>query len=187
MSELDHIIAKSRHAAAGGFGVLSTGEQLAAALVLNRPDWLARMNYTLAEAIERVGADWLALIPQAARQIADETEYAAQQAEIERADAILEQPTLTQAQGGSPDREPDFSASYVSCWQSPGYRNVAFVLDMTADGSSRTHRVRVRIRPEDAEPIIGDLTSAHRAAWRDPQSRPLDVEPGEERPDWIGA
>lgn len=77
MSELDHIVAKSRHAAAGGLGVLSTSEALAAALVLNRPDWLARMNYTLAEAIERVGADWLALIPQAPRQLADETAHAA--------------------------------------------------------------------------------------------------------------
>lgn len=187
MSELDHIVAKSRHAAAGGFGVLSIGEKLAAALVLNRPDWLARMNYTLAEAVERVGAGWLALIPQAARQIADETECAAQQAEIERADAILERPVPAQTQGVSPDQEPDFSASYVSCWQSPGYRDVAFIFDMTADGSSRTHRVRIRIRPEDAESIVGDLTYAHRAAWRDPRSRPLDAKPGEQRPDWIGA
>lgn len=179
MSKLDHIVAKSRHAAAGGFGVLSTGEKLAAALVLNRPDWLARMDYTLAEAIERLGVDWLALIPQASKQLADEAEFAAQQAEAERADAILERPI--------PDQEPDFSASYVSCWQSPGYRNVAFVFDMTADGSSRTHRVRVRIRPEDAESIVGDLTQAHRAAWREPHACPLDIEPGEQRPDWIGA
>ena len=179
MNDLDHIVSKSRHAAAGGFGVLSTGEKLAAALVLNRPDWLARMNYTLAEAIERLGAKWLALIPQAAKQLADEAEFAAQQAETERADAILKQLL--------PDREPDFSASYVSCWQSPGYRNVAFVFDMTADGSSRTHRVWVRIRPDDAESIVGDLTHAHRAAWRDPHGRPLDAEPGEQKPGWIGA
>ena len=179
MNDLDHIVAKSRHAAAGGFGVLSTGEKLAAALVLNRPDWLARMNYTLAEAMERLGAKWLALIPQASKQVADEAEFAAQQAEAERADAILKRPL--------PDREPDFSALYVSCWQSPGYRNVAFVFDMTADGSSRTHRVRIRIRPEDAESIVGDLTHAHRAAWRDPHQRPLDAEPGEQKPGWIGA
>lgn len=179
MSELDHIVAKSRRAAAGGLGVLSTSEALAAALVLNRPDWLARMNYTLAEAIERVGADWLALIPQAAKQLADEAAHAAQQAEAERAEAVMERP--------APDQEPDFSASYVSCWQSPGYRDVAFIFNMTADGSSRTHRVRVRIRPEDAESIVGDLTYAHRAAWRDPRGRPLDAEPGEQRPGWIGA
>ena len=168
MSELDHIVAKSRHVAAGGFGVLSTGEKLAAALVLNRPDWLA-------------------LIPQAARQIAEEMKCAAQQAETERADAILERPIPVHTQEVSPDREPDFSASYVSCWQSRGYRDVAFIFDMTAVGSSRTHRVRVHIRPEDAEAIVGDLTQAHRSAWRDPHSRPLDAEPGEQRPDWIGA
>ncbi|RUV66769.1 hypothetical protein EOA50_30060, partial [Mesorhizobium sp. M1A.F.Ca.IN.020.30.1.1] len=46
---LQHIIAKARDAKHGGFGVLSTGEKLAAALVLNRPDWLAEMNYTLTE------------------------------------------------------------------------------------------------------------------------------------------
>ncbi|MCT2581154.1 MAG: hypothetical protein E5X23_08320 [Mesorhizobium sp.] len=50
---LQHIIAKARDAKHGGFGVLSTGEKLAAALVLNRPDWLAEMNYTLAEARHR--------------------------------------------------------------------------------------------------------------------------------------
>lgn len=76
MSELDHIIRKSRDARRGGFGVLSTGEKLAVALVLNRPDWLASMDYTLAEAIDRVGAQWLALIPQAARVLKDEAEQA---------------------------------------------------------------------------------------------------------------
>jgi len=68
---LQQIIAKSCDAKNGGFGVLSTGEKLAAALVLNRADWLASMDYTMAEAIERVGADWLARIPEAARVLAD--------------------------------------------------------------------------------------------------------------------
>ncbi|PRG49292.1 hypothetical protein [Burkholderia multivorans] len=74
MSELDHIISKARDAKHGGFGVLSTGEKLAAALVLNRPDWLAKMDYSLAEAIERVGPAWLSLIPEAARRLAYEAE-----------------------------------------------------------------------------------------------------------------
>lgn len=68
---LNDILIKSRDAAKGGFGVLSTGEKLAAALVLTRPDWLRDMDYTLAEAIDRVGRDWLAQIPQAARILAD--------------------------------------------------------------------------------------------------------------------
>jgi hypothetical protein len=36
-ADLAHILAKSRDAAAGGIGALSTGEALAAALVLNGP------------------------------------------------------------------------------------------------------------------------------------------------------
>ncbi|MVA52665.1 hypothetical protein GOZ84_17915 [Agrobacterium vitis] len=64
-----HIITKARDAKNGGFGLLSTGEKFAAALVLNRPDWLSEMNYTLAEAIERVGSKWLPLIPDAARAL----------------------------------------------------------------------------------------------------------------------
>ena len=83
MSELDHIISKARDAKRGGFGVLSTGERLAAALVLNRADWLASMDYTMAEAIDRVGASWLALIPEAARRL----EYEAEQESEGNADA----------------------------------------------------------------------------------------------------
>ncbi|MHB2268117.1 hypothetical protein [Pseudaminobacter salicylatoxidans] len=74
--ELQHIITKARDAKHGEFGVLSTGEKLAVALVLNRPDWLAGMHYTLAEAIERVGPKWLALIPEAARALEYEDEQA---------------------------------------------------------------------------------------------------------------
>lgn len=72
MSELQQIIGKARDAKAGGFGVLSTGEKLTVAFVLNRPEWLASMNYTMAEAIERIGLSWLALIPDAARALADD-------------------------------------------------------------------------------------------------------------------
>jgi hypothetical protein len=72
--ELDHIVSKARDAKNGGFGVLSTGEKLAAALTLNRADWLAGMDYTMAEAIDRVGAQWLALIPDAARILRDESD-----------------------------------------------------------------------------------------------------------------
>lgn len=57
---LDQIVAKSRDAAKGGFGALSTGEKLAAAIALNRPDWLQEMGYTITEAMKRIGADWMA-------------------------------------------------------------------------------------------------------------------------------
>ena len=74
MSELDHIIRKARDAKRGGWGVQSTGEKLASALVLNRPDWIAEMNYTLAEAIDRLEPEWLALIPTAERTLRDEAD-----------------------------------------------------------------------------------------------------------------
>ena len=69
---LEQILDKSRQARDGGFGVLSKGEMIAAALVLNRADWLAEMNYTMAEAMERLGGEWLARVPAAARQLAKE-------------------------------------------------------------------------------------------------------------------
>lgn len=68
-AERRHLVSKCQQAKAGGFDVLSTGEKVAAALVLNRPDWLAQMGYTLAEAIDRVGPEWLALIPAVAREL----------------------------------------------------------------------------------------------------------------------
>ncbi|MBB2756000.1 UNVERIFIED_ORG: hypothetical protein GGR68_000098 [Xanthomonas campestris] len=41
----------------GGPGPLSTGEALTAALVLNRHDWLDEMDYTIAEALDRIDTD----------------------------------------------------------------------------------------------------------------------------------
>ncbi|EGJ6041356.1 TPA: hypothetical protein ACYZ5L_003998 [Escherichia coli] len=77
---LQQIVSKAREAQRGHWNVQSTGEKLASALVLNRADWLADMNYTMAEAIERVGADWLARIPEAARLLEYETDTAGRDA-----------------------------------------------------------------------------------------------------------
>ncbi len=52
--------------------VRSTGEKLAVALILNRADWLAEMRYTIPEAIERVGAAWMAAVPRIERMLRDE-------------------------------------------------------------------------------------------------------------------
>lgn len=71
----EHLARKARDAKRGGheaWTVQSTGERVAVALVLNRADWLAEIDYTIAEAIERSGAEWVALIPQVARQLAEE-------------------------------------------------------------------------------------------------------------------
>lgn len=71
----EHLLRKARDAKRGGreaWTVQSTGERVAVALVLNHADWLAEIDYTIAEAIERSGADWVALIPEVSRQLAEE-------------------------------------------------------------------------------------------------------------------
>jgi hypothetical protein len=71
-AEFRHFLGKALDAQRGGeeaWRVQSTGEKLAVALALNRPDWIARMEYTLAEAIDRVGAEWIALLPRVAQAV----------------------------------------------------------------------------------------------------------------------
>jgi len=75
---IDHtyvqVLAKARDAKIGGadaWRVQSTGEKVTVALILNRPDWLAEMGYTLAEAIDRAG-NWAKYIPMVAKALADE-------------------------------------------------------------------------------------------------------------------
>lgn len=69
---LEQIVNKARDARSGGFSVLSTGEKLAAAVLLNRHDWLVRMDYTMVEAIARIGPEWMARLPAAARILAED-------------------------------------------------------------------------------------------------------------------
>jgi len=71
----DHLLRKAEDAKRSGhdaWAVQSTGERVAVALVLNRADWLAEHGYTIAEAIERSGSEWVAMIPQIARQLVDQ-------------------------------------------------------------------------------------------------------------------
>ena len=71
----EHLLRKSRDTKRGGhdaWRVQSTGEKVAVALTLNRADWLAEIDYTIPEAIERSGAEWVAVIPQVARQLSEE-------------------------------------------------------------------------------------------------------------------
>ncbi|MDP3229613.1 MAG: hypothetical protein Q8N13_16795 [Acidovorax sp.] len=70
--EYRHFLSKVLDAQKGGeaaWSVQSTGEKVAVALALNRADWLAAMNYTLAEAIERTGPVWIALLPRVVRAL----------------------------------------------------------------------------------------------------------------------
>jgi hypothetical protein len=63
--EYIHLLSKSLDAKRGGhdaWRVQSTGEKVAVAIVLNKPKWLAEMNYTLAEAFDRAGSAWWPLL-----------------------------------------------------------------------------------------------------------------------------
>jgi hypothetical protein len=71
----EHLLRKARDAKHGGhdaWAVQSTGEKVAVALVLNRGDWLEEIQYTIAEAIERSGQEWVSILPQVACQLAEE-------------------------------------------------------------------------------------------------------------------
>lgn len=55
----------------GNTGPLSTGEALTAALVLNRHDWLKEMDYTIAQALDRIDEDTIPHLADAARGVAE--------------------------------------------------------------------------------------------------------------------
>jgi hypothetical protein len=44
-------------------------EKLAVALVLNKTNWLQAMNYSIADAIDNLGPDWVDLIPCTAKRL----------------------------------------------------------------------------------------------------------------------
>jgi hypothetical protein len=75
MTDIERRIARMVDAAEkdeAAIGVFSTGEQIAVALVLDRQDLLPHGGYTMLEAVERIGPEWLraALQVQRARDIA---------------------------------------------------------------------------------------------------------------------
>ena len=49
---------------------MSTGEKLAVAMALNKPEWLEAMGYTMLEALARIGPEWMSLLP----RVVDELE-----------------------------------------------------------------------------------------------------------------
>lgn len=53
-------------------GSLSTGEALTAALVLNRHDWLAELDYTIAQALDRIDSESIEHLREAERWIASQ-------------------------------------------------------------------------------------------------------------------
>lgn len=179
MSEFEHMVSKARQAANGGFGVLSVGEKLAAALVLNRHDWLETMGYTIAEALARVGPEWVAMIPAAAKLLKDADVVVRKAEKGARDEAAL------QSVAGGDDGEDivDVNATLVSSGQAPGYRDAHFTFDVQRLRGDRTHRLCLRVTAQDGESMARHLVDIHRLAWE--RGEPLDIQPGEKRSRWI--
>ena len=178
---LNHILAKVRDAAANdGPGGMSTGEALMAALVLNRPDWLAKMDYTIGEAIDRVGAEWAGLIPKAAKIFEEEQ---ARNTEAEKAACDALTLTAAKARRESASTTLDCSATLVTQGGAPGYRDATFVFDLLPLGCDSSFRVSMRVCPEDGESMVAHLREVHQLAWN--RGSPLDARPGEMRPHWV--
>lgn len=184
---IEHLMRAVRYAAAAnGPGALSAGEAVAAALVLNRPDWLADMGYTIAQALDRIDEGDADLIPRAEKQWRSEVGAQAQVAAIAaRAHRVAD--FFTEAPDG--DTGPlDLAAQLVTYGEAPGYRDANLVFDVQPIGCSRperTQRISMRIRPQDAESIVFHIVRVHRFAWSRPGGRPLDAKEGEKRPAWI--
>lgn len=69
---MDDLLDVCRRARIEGFGVLSTSETLAAALVLDRSDVLDEMGYSIADALRRIGPAWAEQIPEVSELLASE-------------------------------------------------------------------------------------------------------------------
>lgn len=182
--DFKHMLSKARDAAAGGINAMSKGEALAAALVLNRPDWLDAMNHTIAEAIDSIGPEWAILVPAVAKEFERDAQTAAY-ASAERTRLARHDEFASRQQA---DDELDFSAKLITYGDAPGYRDVTFTFDLEPVGENQrpTVRASIRIRPEDGERIVEHITGVHRLAWdRSNGGRPIDAKPDEKRPRWI--
>jgi len=180
-ADLVHILAKTREAAVHGPGPLSLGEALIAALVLNRPDWLIERNFTIAQALDRVGPQWARLIPAAANQFKQELEAAEYEAAMKKHRAQLAE---FAARSKAEDDTLEFAATFVTAGNAPGYRDVSLTFDLESIGEPRqTIRTRITVRPQDGEAVVREILDVHRFAWRN--EGPIDAAPGEQRPRWL--
>lgn len=184
---VEHLMRKVRDAAQGGINSMSTGEALAASLVLNRPDWLETMGYTIAEALNRLDEDAVFSIIQAEKQWKQESDNVLHAQQL--ANEALKSAELFST--GSVDETIHLESELVTYADAPGYRNASFEFDVRRIGrdvSQRKHRIDLRIRPQDAESIVRHLLDVHRFAWSKTSGdgRPLDSKEGEQRPSWIG-
>jgi len=175
-ADLTHFLGKAHDAAGRGLNGMSTGGQLAVALILDRPDWIAAQGFTIAEAMEKIGPEWLRLIPALAGQFHHAAAEKVRQAKL--------------AQFNVQRAEDDalyFSATLDACGDAPGYHDVHLTFDLAplGDEPKSTIRTSIQIRPEDGERIVRHIVGVHRFAWDCSGGRPIDAKPDEQRPRWI--
>lgn len=71
-AEFQHFLGKARDALQGGesaWAAQSTGERAAVALVLNRAEWLQEMGYSIVDALDRAGPEWVEMMPSIAKAL----------------------------------------------------------------------------------------------------------------------
>lgn len=185
MDNLTHMVSSALAAARSGYGALSTGEALAAALILNDHTALAERGTTIAEALDRVGPDWSALIPAASKRVAaqlDDVEQTRRQ--IKRQDA--DKKFVDYASDGEP---VDLEAKFVTYGEAPGYRDAYITLKLVPLGSTmdgpKTVTATVRLDAIDSAKVAQSIIDIHQLAWR-AGNRPIDAKETETRPTWLG-
>jgi hypothetical protein len=178
-------LSKTRDAAVNGSpGGMSTGEALMAALALNRTDWLQKMGYTIAEALERVGEEWAALVPRVAREIRQELALEAEAKQ--QADVATAVAQLKSGAAGTYEDRLHFSTRLVTTGNAPGYRDASLVFELEPIGSKSKFFAQLSLRSEDGESIVRHILDVHSFAWSTERG-PLDRREGEQRPRWIDA
>ena len=185
MDHLTHMISSALAAARRGYGTLSTGEALAAALILNDHAVLSDSGMTIAEALDRVGPDWSALIPTASKRVLaqlDDVEQTRRKVKKQEAD--------TRFVNFSADGEPvDLEAKFVTYGEAPGYRDAYITFKLVPIGSEmdgpKTVTATVRLNAIDSAKVAQSIIDIHQLAWR-AGNRPIDAEETESRPSWLG-
>lgn len=177
--QLQQIVRAASVSAGGKHGVLSTGEQLAAALVRNRPDLLG--SYTIVEALDRIGEHWAALLPAAARQFQTEQDQQREQIQNDARNQRIEALTADVPA----DTTVNANATLVTYGNAPGYRSCSLLVDVQPLGSERVHRLELYFRKDDSLAILAHLMDVNRFAWREGRDGPIDRIEGEKRPAWL--
>lgn len=184
MDHLTDMVSSALAASRKGYGALSTGEALAAALILNDHAALADQGMTIAEALDRVGPDWAVLLPAATKRVLaqlDDVEQTRRQIRKAKAD----QRFVDFAAAAEP---VDLQAKFVTHGDAPGYRDAYITLKLVPLGSMmdgpETVTATVRLDAVDSAKVAQSILDIHRLAWR-PGYRPIDAEISEPRPNWL--